>query len=74
MLHSWEVLAKILASEEIEDVVCDIGMYVHPSHCSSRLVPTVRQACHPQERQLQLPSHHSQQENPPHPAEVVVGE
>ena len=28
MLHSWEVLAKILGSEEVEGVVCDIGMYV----------------------------------------------
>ncbi|GBE86272.1 Glutamine-dependent NAD(+) synthetase [Sparassis crispa] len=27
-LHSWEVLAKILESEEAEDIVCDIGMPV----------------------------------------------
>ncbi|OWZ68719.1 NAD+ synthetase [Cryptococcus neoformans] len=26
MLHSWEVLAKILQSEEAKDIVCDIGM------------------------------------------------
>ncbi|KAG7093662.1 glutamine-dependent NAD(+) synthetase [Marasmius oreades] len=26
--HSWEVLAKILASEEAKDIVCDIGMPV----------------------------------------------
>lgn len=38
MLHSWEVLAKILGSEEVEDVVCDIGMYVHPSVTSLRPV------------------------------------
>ena len=30
VLHSWEVLAKILGSEEVEGVVCDIGMYVRP--------------------------------------------
>ncbi|THU97748.1 glutamine-dependent NAD(+) synthetase with GAT domain-containing protein [Dendrothele bispora CBS 962.96] len=28
VLHSWEVLAKILASEEAMDIVCDIGMPV----------------------------------------------
>ncbi|KAK7466402.1 glutamine-dependent NAD(+) synthetase [Stygiomarasmius scandens] len=28
VLHSWEVLAKILASEEATDIVCDIGMPV----------------------------------------------
>ncbi|KDQ51052.1 hypothetical protein JAAARDRAFT_41517 [Jaapia argillacea MUCL 33604] len=28
ILHSWEVLAKILASEEATDIVCDIGMPV----------------------------------------------
>ena len=26
VLHSWEVLAKILASEEAFGIVCDIGM------------------------------------------------
>lgn len=26
VLHSWEVLAKILASEVTMDIVCDIGM------------------------------------------------
>ncbi|EGN95015.1 hypothetical protein SERLA73DRAFT_170906 [Serpula lacrymans var. lacrymans S7.3] len=28
VLHSWEVLAKILSSEETMDIVCDIGMPV----------------------------------------------
>ncbi|KAJ7252716.1 hypothetical protein B0H12DRAFT_608849 [Mycena haematopus] len=28
VLHSWEVLAKILASEEAQGIVCDIGMPV----------------------------------------------
>lgn len=28
VLHSWEVLAKILSSEETSGIVCDIGMYV----------------------------------------------
>jgi NAD+ synthase (glutamine-hydrolysing) len=28
VLHSWEVLAKILTSEEAQGIVCDIGMYV----------------------------------------------
>ncbi|KAI0060744.1 glutamine-dependent NAD synthetase with GAT domain-containing protein [Artomyces pyxidatus] len=28
VLHSWEVLAKILASEDVSDIVCDIGMPV----------------------------------------------
>jgi len=26
VLHSWEVLAKLLASEETMGIVCDIGM------------------------------------------------
>jgi NAD+ synthase (glutamine-hydrolysing) len=26
VLHSWEVLAKILASEDTMNIVCDIGM------------------------------------------------
>ena len=28
VLHSWEVLAKILASEDVTDIICDIGMCV----------------------------------------------
>ncbi|EJD43706.1 glutamine-dependent NAD(+) synthetase with GAT domain-containing protein [Auricularia subglabra TFB-10046 SS5] len=28
VLHSWEVLAKLLASEEIKDMLCDVGMPV----------------------------------------------
>ncbi|KAA1469135.1 glutamine-dependent NAD synthetase with GAT domain-containing protein [Dentipellis sp. KUC8613] len=28
ILHSWEVLAKILASDDVTDIVCDIGMPV----------------------------------------------
>lgn len=28
VLHSWEVLAKILSSEEATGIICDIGMYV----------------------------------------------
>lgn len=33
VLHSWEVLAKILAHDDVKDIVCDIGMSVffHPS-------------------------------------------
>ena len=27
-LHAWEVLGEILKSEEAQDIVCDIGMYV----------------------------------------------
>ena len=30
ILHSWEVLAKILASDETMGIVCDIGMSVKP--------------------------------------------
>jgi len=26
VLHSWEVLAKILSSDEITGIVCDVGM------------------------------------------------
>lgn len=26
ILHSWEILGKILQSEEAMDIVCDIGM------------------------------------------------
>jgi NAD+ synthase (glutamine-hydrolysing) len=28
VMHSWEVLGKILQSEETKGMVCDIGMYV----------------------------------------------
>ncbi|EIM86628.1 glutamine-dependent NAD synthetase with GAT domain-containing protein [Stereum hirsutum FP-91666 SS1] len=28
VLHSWEVLAKILAHDDVKDIVCDIGMPV----------------------------------------------
>ena len=34
-LHSWEVLAEILKSEEAKDIVCDIGMYVQSTLFSS---------------------------------------
>lgn len=61
VLHSWEVLAKILGSEEAEGVVCDIGMCVHSSLSLSRRVPlTNSQAGDPQKRELQLQSDHSQ--------------
>lgn len=72
MLHSWEVLAKILGSEEIEGVVCDIGMCVHSTYTLSRPL-IVLQAHIPQECELQLPSLHSQQENSTHPSEDVAG-
>ena len=29
VLHSWEVLAKILAGDETMGIVCDIGMFVN---------------------------------------------
>ena len=29
VLHSWEVLAKILSSDETVGIVCDLGMFVH---------------------------------------------
>lgn len=29
VLHSWEVLAKLLASEETQGIVCDLGMCVY---------------------------------------------
>lgn len=39
VLHSWEVLAKILASEETMGIVCDVGMYVpHPSLVMAALI------------------------------------
>jgi len=28
VLHSWEVLAKILTSDQTADILCDIGMHV----------------------------------------------
>lgn len=31
MLHSWEVLASILSSDNTLGILCDIGMYVHLS-------------------------------------------
>jgi NAD+ synthase (glutamine-hydrolysing) len=30
VLHSWEVLASILSSEDTHDILCDIGMCVRP--------------------------------------------
>jgi NAD+ synthase (glutamine-hydrolysing) len=42
VMHSWEVLSKILHSEEAKDIVCDIGMYVYhaspPSSSSSHVL------------------------------------
>jgi len=29
VLHSWEVLASILSSDQTLDILCDIGMCVH---------------------------------------------
>lgn len=29
MLHSWEVLASILSSDQTLGIVCDIGMYAY---------------------------------------------
>ena len=29
VLHSWEVLATILSSDDTLGILCDIGMYVH---------------------------------------------
>ena len=29
VLHSWEVLAKILESPDTDGILCDIGMYVY---------------------------------------------
>lgn len=29
ILHSWEILAKILTNPDCRDIVCDIGMYVN---------------------------------------------
>lgn len=29
VLHSWEVLASILSSDDTLNILCDIGMYVH---------------------------------------------
>ena len=33
VLHSWEVLANILSSDKIADILCDIGMYDDFSFC-----------------------------------------
>jgi hypothetical protein len=36
-MHSWEVLAKILSSEETGGIVCDVGMcVVFPTLSSNR--------------------------------------
>ena len=37
VLHSWEVLGKILESEEVSDILCDVGMYVFVLHRNSML-------------------------------------
>lgn len=29
ILHSWEILAKILTNPDCRDIVCDIGMYAN---------------------------------------------
>jgi len=45
-----------------------------PSQSVTSHPSIVSQADKSQERELQLPSHRSQQENPPHPAQDVVSE
>lgn len=73
-LHSWEVLAKILASEDTMEIVCDIGMYV-TRPCKRRDVLTRnRQASRTQERDLQLQGDRSQQADPVHSSQDVACE
>jgi predicted amidohydrolase len=75
VLHSWEVLGKILQSEEAQDIVCDIGMCVLVRlriHASVTIEPL--KAGHTQERDLQLPCDHLQPEDPVHPPEDVARE
>lgn len=70
VLHSWEVLAKILASEEAMGIVCDIGMYVLPRAGSKCLM--LLQACRPQERRLQLSRYHPRPQNRAYPSKNVA--
>jgi hypothetical protein len=57
VLHPWEVLANILSSDKIADIVCDIGMYgcfllLYASETNAR---THTQAGDAQKRDIQLP-------------------
>jgi hypothetical protein len=44
VLHSWEVLAKILSSEETTGIVCDLGMLVAPLYSLHHTEPIQNQA------------------------------
>jgi hypothetical protein len=44
VLHSWEVLAKILSSDETMGIVCDLGMLVASYSPTVTLNPPETQA------------------------------
>lgn len=47
VLHSWEVLAKILSGEDTMGIVCDIGMFVNiPCEPHDLLTRNVRPVVH----------------------------
>ena len=73
VLHSWEVLGKLLQAEEVQEIVCDIGMCVF--FCQSCLVlyqSFYLQAGCAQERYLQLSHYHSQRQNFAYSSEDVA--
>lgn len=74
VLHSWEVMAKILASEEAEGILCDIGMYVNSTLLWLADQMLSNQARYSQERDLQLPGHYLQPEDLAYPPEDVARE
>lgn len=77
ILHSWEILAKILINPDCRDIVCDIGMYVNTywvEQLDFRLTTSlILQANDAQEQQLQLPSDHLQWKDLVDPAQDVDG-
>jgi hypothetical protein len=73
MLHSWEILGHILASEEATDILCDVGMYDAKSLSPLRLLMK-RQANRAQKCHLQLSSYLFQRQDSAHPAENVACE
>ena len=55
VLHSWEVLAKILANDIVKDIMCDIGMLavqLYLAEQSTYCVSSALQASGAQERHL----------------------
>lgn len=74
VLHSWEVLAKILSSDVTMDIVCDIGMYVAYPPFLSMTLNKLTKARNAQKCYLQLPYHRPQQTNTSHSSQDVASQ